>query len=172
MPLNLFLQVEAEPCPWVLHQDTELGWLVTMVKQHYFVFTVEPLLLCTPPMCIHSSLSFITLWLSVYALYWVLDCRNRIPETRWLTQNKWIFSQSGGWTSKTKVPGSVFGKMSPLGLQMAGTLLCPHGFSSAHALRARKFQISSSSKWKVKVKVAQLCPTLCDPMDYRVHGIL
>ena len=24
----------------------------------------------------------------------------------------------------------------------------------------------------VKVKVAQLCPTLCDPMDYPVHGIL
>ena len=26
--------------------------------------------------------------------------------------------------------------------------------------------------WKVKVKVAQLCPTLCEPMDYTVHGIL
>ena len=26
--------------------------------------------------------------------------------------------------------------------------------------------------FKVKVKVAQLCPTLCDPMDYIVHGIL
>ena len=25
---------------------------------------------------------------------------------------------------------------------------------------------------KMKVKVAQLCPTLCDPMDYTVHGIL
>ena len=25
---------------------------------------------------------------------------------------------------------------------------------------------------KVQVKVAQLCPTLCDPMDYTVHGIL
>ena len=24
----------------------------------------------------------------------------------------------------------------------------------------------------VEVKVAQLCPTLCDPMDYTVHGIL
>ena len=24
----------------------------------------------------------------------------------------------------------------------------------------------------VKVKVAQLCPTVCDPMDYRVRGIL
>ena len=24
----------------------------------------------------------------------------------------------------------------------------------------------------VKVKVAQLCPTLCDPTDYTVHGIL
>ena len=25
---------------------------------------------------------------------------------------------------------------------------------------------------KVKVKVTQSCPTLCDPMDYTVHGIL
>ena len=25
---------------------------------------------------------------------------------------------------------------------------------------------------KVKVKVAQSCLTLCDPRDYRVHGIL
>ena len=25
---------------------------------------------------------------------------------------------------------------------------------------------------KFDVKVAQLCPTLCDPMDYVVHGIL
>ena len=26
--------------------------------------------------------------------------------------------------------------------------------------------------WKVKVKVAQSCPTLCDPMNYTVHRIL
>ena len=26
--------------------------------------------------------------------------------------------------------------------------------------------------WKVKVKVTQLCPTLCYTMDYTVHGIL
>ena len=25
---------------------------------------------------------------------------------------------------------------------------------------------------EVKVKVAQSCPTLCDPMDCRIHGIL
>ena len=24
----------------------------------------------------------------------------------------------------------------------------------------------------MEVKVAQLCPTLCDPMNYTVHGIL
>ena len=24
----------------------------------------------------------------------------------------------------------------------------------------------------MKVKVTQLCPTVCDPMDYTVHGIL
>ena len=27
-------------------------------------------------------------------------------------------------------------------------------------------------KWKVKVKVTQLCPTLCDPVDCTVHRIL
>ena len=27
-------------------------------------------------------------------------------------------------------------------------------------------------KSESEVKVAQSCPTLCDPMDYRVHGIL
>ena len=32
-----------------------------------------------------------------------------------------------------------------------------------YALTSRKY---------VKVKVMQLCPTLCDPMDYTVHGIL
>ena len=26
--------------------------------------------------------------------------------------------------------------------------------------------------YTLKVKVAQLCPTLCDPMDYTVHGVL
>ena len=26
--------------------------------------------------------------------------------------------------------------------------------------------------FEVKVKVAQLCPTLWDPMDYTIHGIL
>ena len=27
-------------------------------------------------------------------------------------------------------------------------------------------------KMKVKMKFIQSCPTLCDPMDYTVHGIL
>ena len=30
----------------------------------------------------------------------------------------------------------------------------------------------SNEATKVKVKAAQSCPTLCDPMDYTVHGIL
>ena len=28
------------------------------------------------------------------------------------------------------------------------------------------------TKGKAQVKVAQSCPTLCNPMDYTVHGIL
>ena len=31
---------------------------------------------------------------------------------------------------------------------------------------------ASHQKLGVKVKVTQLCLTLCDPMDYTVHGIL
>ena len=33
-------------------------------------------------------------------------------------------------------------------------------------------QIEVFLKWKVKVKVSQSSPTLCDPMYYTVHGIL
>ena len=31
---------------------------------------------------------------------------------------------------------------------------------------------ASSIPWPVKVKVTQSCPTLCDPMDHTVRGIL
>ena len=31
---------------------------------------------------------------------------------------------------------------------------------------------SNVALYEVKVKVTQSCPTLCDPMDYTVHGIL
>ena len=33
---------------------------------------------------------------------------------------------------------------------------------------------AKNTQWEedVKVKVAQACPTLCDVMDYTVHGIL
>ena len=31
---------------------------------------------------------------------------------------------------------------------------------------------SSNLSLKVKVEVVQLCPTLCNPINYTVHGIL
>ena len=31
---------------------------------------------------------------------------------------------------------------------------------------------TAAASEKVKVKVTQSCPTLCDPMDYTVHGSL
>ena len=34
------------------------------------------------------------------------------------------------------------------------------------------FRASLVAQTTLKVKVAQPCPTLCDPMDYTVHGIL
>ena len=34
------------------------------------------------------------------------------------------------------------------------------------------YQLSYQGSLKLKVKVTQSCPTLCDPMDYPAHGIL
>ena len=36
----------------------------------------------------------------------------------------------------------------------------------------REIYFKESAHGVVKVKVTQSCPTLCDPMDYTVHGIL
>ena len=33
-------------------------------------------------------------------------------------------------------------------------------------------RVDKTNEGEVKVKVAQLCPTFGDPMDYTVHGIL
>ena len=34
------------------------------------------------------------------------------------------------------------------------------------------YKVKEYTIYKVKMKVAQSCLTLCDPMDYTVHGIL
>ena len=43
---------------------------------------------------------------------------------------------------------------------------------SYHSINPDSTVSLSNPSLKVKVKVAQLCPTLCDPMDFTVHGIL
>ena len=49
----------------------------------------------------------------------------------------------------------------------------PASFPNSLCLQPlRPLALEQSWKWKVKVKAAQQCPTLCDPMDYSVHGIL
>ena len=50
-----------------------------------------------------------------------------------------------------------------------GDLPDPGIKSVSPALQAVSLSLSHQG---VKVKVTQFCPTLCDPMDYTVHGIL
>ena len=47
----------------------------------------------------------------------------------------------------------------------------PLGLTGFTIIIAIILQGIGNEKWK-KVKVAQSCPTLCNPMDYTVHGIL
>ena len=47
-------------------------------------------------------------------------------------------------------------------------MLCLTKFPSNEGAETR----NRLKTWKVKVKITQSCQTLCDPMDYTVHGIL
>ena len=49
------------------------------------------------------------------------------------------------------------------------SLLFPLAHTDSELTNRGHFLITSLGRW---VKVAQLCPTLCDPMGYTVHGIL
>ena len=53
------------------------------------------------------------------------------------------------------------------------TLFSFHNKASEHFLCLKLFcPCIQHCKWKVKVKITQLYLTLCNPMDYTVHGIL
>ena len=43
---------------------------------------------------------------------------------------------------------------------------------SYHSINPDSTVSLSNPSLKLKVKVIQLCPTLCDPMDFTIHGIL
>ena len=43
---------------------------------------------------------------------------------------------------------------------------------STHTRPGLTLEVWMAERKKVKVKATQSCPTLCDPMDYTVHGIL
>ena len=69
---------------------------------------------------------------------------------------------SGPWTM------SSFLKLDLQGLAI--TTLCSRHMDGKRKWKIFKHSFSLlCSEW---VKVAQSCPTLCDPMDYTVHGIL
>ena len=44
--------------------------------------------------------------------------------------------------------------------------------ATVHGAAKSQTWLSDKVDWKVKVKVIQLYPTLCDPMDYTIHEIL
>ena len=49
---------------------------------------------------------------------------------------------------------------------------CQFTFQLNSYLSCLDHKIKGSSFYQLKVKFAQFCPTLCNPMDYIVHGIL
>ena len=60
----------------------------------------------------------------------------------------------------------ILGTGEPGGLPSMGSHRVGHNWSNLAAAVAAAVCV------RMKVKVAQSCPTLCNPMDYAIHGIL
>ena len=85
-------------------------------------------------------------------------------------------------THSSVLPWRIPGTGEPGGLPSMGSHRVGHDWSDLAAAAGDKmfpflgiYLLRRNKKlWthKAKVKVAQLCPTLWDPMDYTVHGIL
>ena len=87
--------------------------------------------------------------------------RIRVPSSSVPHSDEGLTSSSSKYTPHIHVPGS-------------GSKACGRREKDPHASSERK---EEAAKIPLKVKVAQSCPTLCDPMDCSppgssVHGIL
>ena len=58
-------------------------------------------------------------------------------------------------------------RVSGLSAQLSPVMRCSHSLWAVYGMNDPDCEAE-----KVKVKVAQSCPTVCDPMDYIVHGLL
>ena len=85
----------------------------------------------------------------------------------------WSFSFS--IVPSKEIPGLISFRMDWLDhLAVQGTLnsLLQHRSSKASILRCSAFFTVQLSHPYMTTGISQSCPILCDPMDYRVHGIL
>ena len=58
------------------------------------------------------------------------------------------------------------------GKNLSGFQAITEGNKQIQMLHEVRKSVSPFPKYEEKVKVTQPCLTLCDPMDYTVHGIL
>ena len=94
------------------------------------------------------------------------------------------FSSQEYWSGQpSPSPGDLSNLGSNLGLLHCRQILCPLSYQGSPKILSIEIQLSLSTKpragsqklflaCEVKMKVTQLCPTLWDPMNYTVHGII
>ena len=94
------------------------------------------------------------------------------------------FSSQEYWSGQpSPSPGDLSNLGSNLGLLHCRQILCPLSYQGSPKILSIEIQLSLSTKpragsqklflaCEVQMKVTQLCPTLWDPMNYTVHGII
>ena len=88
----------------------------------------------------------------------------------------WIFIATLIVTAQTRHNQMVINKLwldkQIVVLYIYHRILLSHKKKQWLNLRIIRLSVRNKTESEVKVKVAQLCPTLCDPTDYTVRGIL
>lgn len=82
------------------------------------------------------------------------SCHNKIPQTRWLKQQIFIFSRF--WrleVSDQGAQGLVFGETSFPSLQTAAFILCPHMAFPLYKWKARQLSGVLSSSYKEEAAI-------------------
>ena len=80
-------------------------------------------------------------------------------------------SWSRVWTCVSCIAGSFF-TTEPPGKPKGNLNRDLHSIRYQVWRETQQLQALSRNEWGSEVKVTQLCMTLCDPVDYTVHGIL
>ena len=161
MPSHIWLFMTPMDCSTlgfpVLHHVSEL----TQTHVHWVCDAIQPSCFCCPLLLLPSVFPFIRVFSYESALH-----------IRWPKHWSFSFSISPSSNEYSGLISFRIDWLDILVVQLTLKSLLKHHNLKASILWHWTFFMVQLSHPYMKMKVAQLCPTCCESMDYTIHGIL